>query len=102
GVLAFMSSILGSVANPEGGNLALYKASKAALNSLVNTFVGALGETSLTVLSLHPGWVKTEMGGPEATLEIATSSQALVAQIEQHAGSGGLRFIDYQGQPIPW
>ena len=102
GVLAFMSSILGSVANPEGSNLALYKASKAALNSLVNTFVGTLGETRLTVLSLHPGWVKTEMGGPNATLEIATSSQALVTQIERYAGSGGLRFIDYQGQPIPW
>lgn len=102
GVLAFMSSVLGSVANPEGKDLALYKASKAALNSLTHSFVCSLGETGLTVLSLHPGWVKTEMGGPNATLDIATSCQGLVTQIERHAGSGGHRFIDYQGQPIPW
>ncbi len=102
GVLAFMSSVLGSVANPEGNNLALYKASKAALNSLTNSFVCELGEHKLTVLSLHPGWVKTDMGGAGATLDIETSCLGLLAQIEQYAGSGEHHFIDYQGQTIPW
>lgn len=102
GVLAFMSSVLGSVANPEGAELALYKASKAALNSLTNSLVCSLAEPRPTVLSLHPGWVKTEMGGPGASVEIATSCQGLVTQIERHAGLGGHHFIDYQGQSIPW
>ena len=102
GVLAFMSSLLGSVANPEGNDLALYKASKAALNSLTNSLVCSLPEPRPTVLSLHPGWVKTDMGGAGASVEIATSCQGLVTQIERHAGLGGHHFVDYQGQSIPW
>lgn len=102
GVLAFMSSLLGSVANPEGSDLALYKASKAALNSLTNSLVCSLAEPRPTVLSLHPGWVKTDMGGAGASVEITTSCQGLVTQIERHAGLGGHHFIDYQGQNIPW
>ncbi|MBB2497247.1 SDR family oxidoreductase [Aquipseudomonas ullengensis] len=102
GVLAFMSSVLGSVTIPEGNDLGLYKASKAALNSLTNSFVCTLAEPRPTVLSLHPGWVKTDMGGPGATLDIASSCQGLVQQIELYAGRGGHHFIDYQGQTIPW
>lgn len=55
GVLAFMSSVLGSVTMPDSPDLALYKASKAALNSMTNSFVTQLGDQKLTVLSLHPG-----------------------------------------------
>ncbi|MDP2244354.1 SDR family oxidoreductase [Pseudomonas sp.] len=101
-VLAFMSSSLGSVANPAGNNLALYKASKAALNSLTNSFVCELAEPRPTVLSLHPGWVKTDMGGDGANVEIADSCRGLVRQVEQYSGRGGHHFIDYQGQTIAW
>lgn len=102
GVLAFMSSGLGSVANPEGNNLALYKASKAALNSLTNTFVCELPEPRPTVLSLHPGWVKTDMGGENAMVEVADSCRGLIDQVERFAGQGGHHFVDYQGQKIDW
>ena len=102
GVLAFMSSVLGSVCNPEGNSLALYKASKAALNSMTNSFICSLAEPRPTVLSLHPGWVKTEMGGDNAPVEIVDSCKGLVRQIEQFAGGGGHHFIDYKGQTIPW
>lgn len=102
GVLAFMSSVLGSVAMPEGNNMALYKASKAALNSMTNTFVCELPDSGITVLSLHPGWVKTDMGGEGAPLDVQTSCKGLVEQITKQAGQGGHRFIDYQGSSIPW
>lgn len=102
GVLAFMSSGLGSVANPEGNNLALYKASKAALNSLTNSFVCELPEPRPTVLSLHPGWVKTDMGGDGAMVEVADSCRGLIKQVERFAGKGGHHFVDYQGQQIAW
>ncbi|OLU34095.1 SDR family oxidoreductase [Pseudomonas sp. PA27(2017)] len=102
GVLAFMSSGLGSVANPEGNNLALYKASKAALNSLTNSFVCELPEPRPTVLSMHPGWVKTDMGGENAMVEVADSCRGLIAQVERFAGQGGHHFVDYQGQKIAW
>lgn len=59
GVLAFMSSALGSVTQPKEPEMALYKASKAALNSMTNTFVcHELGDNNPTVLSMHPGWVR--------------------------------------------
>ncbi len=54
------------------------------------------------MLSLHPGWVKTDMGGAEAPLDVETSTQGLAEQVTRAAGQGGHRFIDYQGEPLPW
>lgn len=102
GVLAFMSSGLGSVASPDAPELALYKASKAALNSMTNTFISQLGEDRPTVLTLHPGWVKTDMGGEGADIDVETSTRGLVGQVKAYAGKGGHYFIDYKGQTIPW
>lgn len=102
GVLAFMSSFLGSVACPEGLGMALYKASKAALNSMTNTFVMQLGEQRPTVLSMHPGWVRTDMGGDNAPLDVETSTRGLVEQLNAYAGRGGHHFIDYRGEVIAW
>jgi NAD(P)-dependent dehydrogenase (short-subunit alcohol dehydrogenase family) len=102
GVLAFMSSALGSVTIPNEPELALYKASKAALNSMTNSFVTQLGEQTLTVLSLHPGWVKTDMGGEGADIDVDTSTRGLVDQVNAYSGKGGHHFINYKGETIPW
>ncbi|BAP41782.1 SDR family oxidoreductase [Pseudomonas sp. LJDD11] len=102
GVVAFMSSVLGSVACPDGDTLGLYKASKAALNSMTNTFVGKLPEPRPTVLSLHPGWVKTDMGGENAEIDVLTSTTGLVKQLTDYAGKGGHHFINYKGETIAW
>lgn len=101
GVLVFMTSALGSV-GAHAGDLPLYSASKAALNSLTRSFVLALGKTSLTVLSMHPGWVRTDMGGEEAPLDVETSCRGMVQQVARARGTGGHRYIDYQGESIPW
>ena len=102
GVLAFMSSGIGSIKSPDAPEMALYKASKAALNSMTNTFIGQLGEDRPTVLTLHPGWVKTDMGGEDAEIDVPTSTRGLVEQVNAYAGKGGHHFIDYKGQTIPW
>ncbi|MGY2341396.1 SDR family oxidoreductase [Pseudomonas sp. SDO5532_S415] len=102
GVLAFMSSVLGSVTMPDAPELALYKASKAALNSMTNSFVTQLGEQKLTVLSLHPGWVKTDMGGEGADIDVETSTRGLVEQVNAYVGKGGHHFVNYRGETIPW
>jgi NAD(P)-dependent dehydrogenase (short-subunit alcohol dehydrogenase family) len=102
GVLAFMSSALGSVTIPDLPELALYKASKAALNSMTNSFVSQLGEQVLTVLSLHPGWVKTDMGGEGAAIDVETSTRGLIDQVNAFAGKGGHHFVNYKGETIPW
>lgn len=102
GVIAFMSSILGSVSIPDAPELALYKASKAALNSMINSFVVQLGDTGLTVLAMHPGWVKTDMGGEGADIDVRTSTGGMVEQVNAHSGKGGLHFINYKGERLIW
>lgn len=102
GVLAFMSSILGSVTIPDGGELCLYKASKAALNSMINSFVVELQRPDLCVLAMHPGWVKTDMGGENAEIDVLTSTRGMLEQIKAQSGKGGLRFINYKGEPLTW
>jgi NAD(P)-dependent dehydrogenase (short-subunit alcohol dehydrogenase family) len=101
GVLAFMSSILGSVAIPDGSEMCLYKASKAALNSMINSFV-TLEQPQQTVLAMHPGWVKTDMGGENAEIDVLTSTQGMLEQIKVSAGKGGLYFINYKGDSLIW
>ncbi|MEF9900994.1 MAG: SDR family oxidoreductase [Pseudomonas sp.] len=101
GVLAFMSSILGSIAIPDGSEMCLYKASKAALNSMINSFV-TLNQPQQTVLAMHPGWVKTDMGGENAEIDVLTSTCGMLEQIKANAGKGGLHFINYKGDSLIW
>ncbi len=102
GVIAFMSSILGSISIPDAPELALYKASKAALNSMINSFHGPLDAPGLTLLAMHPGWVKTDMGGEGAEIDVATSTRGMVDQVKAYSGRGGLHFINYKGEPLVW
>jgi NAD(P)-dependent dehydrogenase (short-subunit alcohol dehydrogenase family) len=102
GVIAFMSSVMGSLELGPGMGMPLYGASKAALNHLSRSFAAGLGEAGPTVLSLHPGWVKTDMGGEEAPLDVEASCRGLVEVIGRAAGQGGHRYLDYQGQTLPW
>lgn len=102
GTVAFMSSVLGSVATNDDGRAELYRASKAALNSLVRSFRARHARLDITVLALHPGVVRTRMGGPMAPLDIATSVKGIADVIALHAGSGGVAFVDYRNAAIPW
>ncbi|NBA98439.1 SDR family oxidoreductase [Pseudomonas sp. R5(2019)] len=102
GVIAFMSSVLGSVTIPDAPELAYYKASKAALNSMTNSFVSELADPSVTVLAMHPGWVKTDMGGEGADIDVATSTRGLIDQVSAYSGKGGLHFVNYKGENLTW
>lgn len=102
GTVAFMSSILGSVGGNEDGRAELYRASKAALNSLVKSFRARHARGDLTVLALHPGVVRTSMGGPSAPLDIETSVKGVADVLAARQGKGGVAFLDYRGQTIPW
>jgi len=102
GVAAVMTSALGSVGGNERGGLDGYRASKAALNSLTRSFAARHPPQDYTLLSLHPGWVRTDMGGPDASIDVDTSVAGLVRVIAQQAGQGGHRFLNYLGQEIVW
>ncbi len=102
GMVAFMSSILGSIGTNDDGRAELYRASKAALNSLIRSFRARHGKADLTVLALHPGVVRTSMGGPSAPLDIETSVTGVADVISKRWGSGGQAFVDYRNEVVPW
>lgn len=102
GMVVFMSSILGSIGTNDDGRAELYRASKAALNSLVRSFRARHAQAAITVLALHPGVVRTAMGGPSAPLDIDTSVRGVSDVIERRWGTGGQAFVDYKNEIIPW
>lgn len=102
GVLAFTSSIMGSVALNTDGYHELYRASKAALNSLSRGLWPEAKERGITLLNLHPGWVRTDMGGPSAPVSVAESARGLVGVIERERGRHHHAFISFQGDELAW
>ena len=101
GVIAAMSSGLGSVTNNTGTGMEVYRASKAALNTMLRTFAVRTGK-GRTVLAVAPGWVQTDMGGPNATLTVETSVRGIADAITAQRGRSGAWFMDYQGNDVAW
>lgn len=102
-VIAFMSSIMGSVALNEDGSMELYRASKAALNSITRGFAqNEAIPAQIGVLNLHPGWVQTEMGGSQAPVTVKESTTGIVRVIEGFLGKTEQQFIDFQGHEMAW
>ena len=99
--LAVISSRMGSMglrANPSGW---LYRASKAALNSvLVDTSLALAGRA--TCVALHPGWVRTDMGGEAADLDVADSVAAMRRTLAALVPTDNGRFLDHDGTPLLW
>jgi NAD(P)-dependent dehydrogenase (short-subunit alcohol dehydrogenase family) len=102
GAIAIMSSGQGSVSNNETGGYEVYRASKAALNTLMRSFAARHRADPRTLLLLAPGWVRTDLGGPEARLGVQDSIPNLVKIIQAQAGKGGLQYLDYLGRIVPW
>ena len=101
GSIAVLSSTLGSIsANTDGGYEA-YRASKAALNMLLRSYAARVKD-GRSLLALMPGWVKTDMGGPDALVEVADSAEGLATTIAKHARQPGLVFVDHQDKAIAW
>jgi NAD(P)-dependent dehydrogenase (short-subunit alcohol dehydrogenase family) len=102
GVIAIMSSGQGSVSNNETGAHEVYRASKAALNTLMRSFAARHRDDPRTLLLLAPGWVRTDLGGPKARLSIQDSIPNLVKVIEAQEGKRGLQYLDYLGRAVSW
>lgn len=99
--LAVISSRMGSIGLRGSANGWLYRASKAALNSVLKDASTALAGRAVCV-SLHPGWVKTDMGGAGADLEVAESVRTMRATVAALTPEDSGRFLNHDGQPLAW
>ena len=98
-LIAAITSKMGSIGDNQSGGAYAYRAGKAALNAMVKSLSLDLAPRGIRALVLHPGWVKTDMGGPNALIDAPTSIRGMRAVMER-AETG--MFYNYDGQVIPW
>jgi len=102
GKLAVLSSRMGSIGERSGADGTLYRASKAALNSVLKDASITYGAQGVTCIAFHPGWVQTDMGGSGAALTVHDSVRDLRATLARvDAGANG-SFLNHDGEPIAW
>ncbi|HEY0907317.1 MAG TPA: SDR family oxidoreductase [Methylophilus sp.] len=100
--LVAMTSKMGSIADNGSGSEYIYRSSKTALNMVVKSLAIDLKPSNISVVALHPGWVRTDMGGPNGLIDVQTSVAGLRQVIDRLDASLSGQFIAYDGQPIPW
>jgi NAD(P)-dependent dehydrogenase (short-subunit alcohol dehydrogenase family) len=100
-IIAMMSSRLGSIAEMRGGDY-FYASSKAALNAFGKALSVALAPRGITVVSLTPGWVRTDMGGKGAPLAPETSIRGMRKVLAGLSPEKSGRFISHDGSEVPW
>ena len=101
-LIGVMSSGQGSVANNVTGMREVYRGSKAALNQFMRSYAARQKATSRAMVLMAPGWVRTDLGGPDAHLSIEESVPNLVNVLVKKQGSAGLEYLDYLGRTVPW
>ncbi len=100
--IATMSSKMGSIDDNTGGGSYIYRSSKVAANMVMKSLSIDLRTFGIAVVTLHPGWVLTEMGGPNALIDTKTSVTGLRKVIENLNLSTTGQFIAYDGKAIKW
>ena len=98
----FLSSQLGSIGDNTSGGMYIYRSSKTGLNQVVKSLSVDLKSQGITVVSLHPGWVKTDMGGPNAPVSIDESIKGMMQVIYATDIRDTGRFLNYDGKELPW
>ena len=101
-IIAGLSSNLGSIAENERGNFYGYRESKAGLNMFTKTLAAELGPEGFICVVLTPGWVQTDMGGPNAPLQPADSISGMKAVLDKLTPADNGSFWSYDGSQMPW
>ncbi len=100
--IATLTSKMGSVADNDSGGEYLYRTSKAAANMVTKSLSIDLKPSGITAVALHPGWVKTDMGGPSALISVETSVSGMRQVLARITPADSGKFIAYDGLEIPW
>ncbi|HWK47420.1 MAG TPA: SDR family oxidoreductase [Stellaceae bacterium] len=100
--LIAISSRLGSIAANQTGTLYVYRSSKAALNAAWKSIALDYAGAGITAAVFHPGWVRTDMGGPGADIDVATSVGGMRHAIETLSPATSGHFFNYDGTELPW
>jgi NAD(P)-dependent dehydrogenase (short-subunit alcohol dehydrogenase family) len=102
GKIAYLSSRMGSIGAMANSGSALYRASKAGLNAIVKAAALELAPRGVIAIALHPGWVKTDMGGAGADIDAPTSVAGMRALLGRAGARESGRFFDYTGKELLW
>ena len=102
GKLAVLSSKMGSLSERGSASGSLYRASKAALNSVLIDTALVYGKQGATCVAFHPGWVRTEMGGDGADISVEESAGGIRATLAALPASERAVYRNYDGSEIGW
>lgn len=101
-LIVAISTLMGSIDDNGSGGSYLYRSSKTALNSAMKSLAIDLKPSGIGVLILHPGWVKTDMGGPNGEIDTPESVGGMRAVIDDFTLEYSGCFVDYQGRELAW
>ena len=102
GLIGIMSSGQGSVTNNEKGGHEVYRGSKAALNQYMRSYAARTAERQRALLLLAPGWIRTELGGPNAPISVEDAIPEITDVLIDQQGRPGLQYLDRKGKTVPW
>ena len=102
GLVGIMSSGQGSVSGNERGGHELYRGSKAALNMFMRSYAARHAGSARSFLLLAPGWIRTELGGPDAPFTLEQTIPDIVNCILDKRDRPGLEYLDRKGKAVPW
>ena len=100
--VAFITSKMGSIADNQSGGSYIYRSSKAALNAVIKSLSVDLQPLNISVAAIHPGWVRTRMGGPNGLIDVETSVNGISQVITELTPNNSGQFFNYDGQAIAW
>lgn len=101
-IVATMGSMMGSVSDNSSGGHYLYRTSKAAVNMATKSLSIDLQQRGITAVVLHPGWVQTDMGGPQAPTLPTESAAGLYQVLTDLSAADNGRFLTFEGKELPW